>query len=288
MASTSLQNFTKTALASKPGTAALGLFKASCRALSSCEQFIFVCSTGRCGTNSLTAMLESVPGVVADHEATPRMGGEVLRQLEQDNLQPARNAWNYKTAKIRWQTKFSCHTYTDTTHFFIKSFLPMAVEEFKGQIKVIHMTRDTIAACKSYLSLDQIPGRSEWLLDYRSANNLLQLKDDLEPGGNLDHDFHRLLWYWYETELRFQAFKREYSSVPTFDLQVHELNDPQKLKALSDWIGFECPSPPPVKNTKKESKQSKGVELPSDTELQEMKNVFMDHCAEKGYSLEDF
>lgn len=83
-------------------------------------KYIFVASTGRCGTAYLAKLLNCAEGVVARHEPKPDMLGNPMREWNQGNFQPMRDLLPEKMEQIEKDRKGKI--YAETSNAFIKGF----------------------------------------------------------------------------------------------------------------------------------------------------------------------
>jgi len=206
------------------------------------RDYLFVASTGRCGTESLMRILAVLDDTVALHEPYPPM---------RNTCPPDQTRAGYfhhrfdimKSIYVRRAAMRHRH-YVETNHQFIKSFADDAAEEFGDKLKVIHLRRAPVSTALSFYRLDSIPGRSLrgnlWLLDPADPENLIPLSDLLAPGGRLDHDFYRCLWYCYEVEARVRLFRVRHPELTMVELQTKDLNDLGKLMAMFGELGIDA------------------------------------------------
>ena len=184
-------------------------------------KFVFVATTGRSGTEFLQKIFSTLPGCSAHHEAWPIMHDHVLRAWNDGEEWLARRTyWVQKSVNIRRMTGDN-DLYVETNHLFIKSFARYAIQDFGSRLRIIHLRRDAVSVARSMVALGAVPGTAhgnDWYLDYRAPRNLLKMEDLLGEGGDLDHDFFRCLWYWYEIETRIHALKARYPEIPWFVL----------------------------------------------------------------------
>eukprot|EP00752_Nemacystus_decipiens_P007182 g6431.t1 len=150
-------------------------------------RFVFVASTGRCGTHYLSQLLATAPGVVAFHEAAPKLSGH-------DTLLAAATAPEKSYAKRRHKAEdmlrsarrlclvksgLSMHaqggvtpgslTYVETSHLFLKTYSDVVMRELAPffAVDVIVLRRDPAASLRSRIELGHLCERnkqSDWLL----------------------------------------------------------------------------------------------------------------------------
>src|SRR5688572_585809 len=92
--------------------------------------YVFSVNPGRSGSEYLSALLSSVDGTVAFHEAKPTMSGPVLESAMKEGLSRTRSQRLFKIDEIRGALADSgASTYVETNHMFAKTFFDVALEE---------------------------------------------------------------------------------------------------------------------------------------------------------------
>ncbi|MEQ1484728.1 hypothetical protein [Methyloglobulus sp.] len=202
---------------------------------SSAKEYVFVVSTGRCGTNTLANICAKIPKCESLHEPHPMMNGDIMISYNQGDEKPAKNQFYLrKLPHIFWASAFSTW-YIESSHMFIKSFGDFAYKTFGSKLRLIHLTRDPIEVSNSYYLRGNIPGTpigDDWTLNYRAAKNSLNLSELLDTDERFQHDFFKCLWYWYEIEARMIAFSAKYPSVPVVHIDTNAFNDIHALEQL--------------------------------------------------------
>lgn len=205
-------------------------------------KFVFVATTGRSGTEFIQKVFSTVPGCTALHEAWPIMHDHVLRAWNDgEEWLAQRTYWVQKSVNIRRMTGEN-DLYVETNHLFIKSFAPMAIQDFGHRLRIIHLRRDPVSVARSMVQLGAIPGTphgNDWYLDYRAPRNMIKMEGVLGSGGDLDHDFFRCLWYWYEIEARIRALKVCSKEIPWFNLDWEKRIPLDELVAMVRSMGKE-------------------------------------------------
>lgn len=201
--------------------------------------YIFVATTGRSGSSSLTRIFTALENAVCFHEPHPIMTNDVP---------PGMDSTTY-FKKLFWLKKIYVKRaarqhdyYIETNHQFIKNFCDMAVTEFGNRLKVIHLVRTPQESALSFYQIDSIPGKTargkSYLLDPSSDSNILDLRDLLFGDGEFSHDFYKCLWYWYETEARVQRFTKSHPHVPVFRLDTEGLNNSDTLARMFSCLNI--------------------------------------------------
>ena len=198
------------------------------------HKYIFVMSTGRCGTISLETIVQSVNSSVCFHEPTPQMSYMHLTKI---------SSYDYYNFIFKCLKRFYIEkrledkkNYFETNHLFNKTFADLAIEEYKSNIRLIHLYRDPVSVAYSYYCRNTIPGDpgpgTFWCLDYRDETNRLNVKDVLSL-KEFSHDYYKCLWYWYENEVRTKEIKIKFPDIITYTLETKDLND---FDIMSDML----------------------------------------------------
>ena len=199
------------------------------------ESYIFVATTGRSGSVSLSRIFEAVEGAVCFHEPYPIMvndypGGmnrsqyfdEIFFKIKQINIK--RSAIGHKC-------------YVETNHQFAKNFYKPAIKCFGPKIKIIHLKRDPIATAASFYAINTIPGKSEraknYLIDPDDHDNVIKLPNLYNGSREYQHDYFKCLWYWYEVEARIQKIKSEHPYLKWHTIYTNDLNS---FEAVSEML----------------------------------------------------
>ncbi|MBI4773741.1 MAG: hypothetical protein HY788_06095 [Deltaproteobacteria bacterium] len=191
------------------------------------DMYIFVASTGRCGTLTLASICSALRNSVALHEPLPVMF---------DDYAPGRDRKQYfeslfyirKRINIR-RSSANKNYYIETNHQFAKNFLPLAVDYFRDRLRIVHLTRDPLSVGVSLYRIHSIPGRSalasSYLISPSDTSNLIAMEDLFSGNGKLNHDICRCLWYWYEVETRITMHKKTYPDVYWRTVTTEDLNN---------------------------------------------------------------
>jgi|GEM_PF-873585 len=207
------------------------------------ERYIFVATTGRSGTASLTRVFETVvDGVVCLHEPSPVMFSDYRRGEGIDRDAYFRRLfWVLKRTYIK-RAAAGHRYYLETNHQFIKNFAGPAIEYFGPKIRIIHLKRDPLSVAASFLAIDSVPVKTQrghyYMLDPDEPTNIIRIPELSNGSSEFRHDFYKCLWYWYETEARVRAMKERYPSVVWVDITTDQLNDRAALQAMFDRLGI--------------------------------------------------
>ncbi len=198
------------------------------------KSYIFVASTGRSGTNTLSALVEGVESINAFHEPFPIM-------YTPESEFPNKSHYFKELFRIKKRVfiRFKAIKYShyfETNHQFIKNFSNETVNEFSNKLKVIHLLREPIKVAQSFLEINSIPGKSvrgkAWLLDPKANDNIISVTYDDLAKTSEELDYLHCVWYWFETQARCLAFKLAHPQVPVVEIRTEDFNDIIKLKAF--------------------------------------------------------
>jgi len=201
--------------------------------------YIFVASTGRSGTQSLSRIFKAADNAICVHEPVPVMYSDYPAGVDKKSYF---QELFYKEKKNAIRRKAKTHNYyVETNHQFVKNFAELAIDYFKDKIRVIHLIRDPVKVATSFYKINSIPGKSfrgrRYLLDPLASDNRLDLSDLFGESGPLDHDYYRCLWYWYEIEARIKALKEKFPHMRWFTLRTEDLNSEVRLMEMFEALG---------------------------------------------------
>jgi len=212
------------------------MLESKCRSV---DGYIFVATTGRSGSDSLSKIFQAADDAVCFHEPYPIMFSDyddpATKKAYFDKL-------FYQRKKINVKRAAAGHRYyVETNHQFLKNFFVQSAEYFGDKLRVIHMYRDPVRVGSSFFSIDSIPGKTptgkHYLLDPAHDDNLLQVNDLLTGDPDFSHDLYRCIWYWYEIEARVKKYKTDFPSVTWAELKTEELNDKDALVRMFNQLG---------------------------------------------------
>lgn len=208
------------------------------------KSFVFVATTGRSGTQSLAAAVNELDGAQSHHEPFPIMYTPEAFQTTSASTktQYFKRLFELKKRLYIRKSSVGVKTYLETNHLFIKNFSNFVIKEFGSKLKVIHLVREPQKVAQSFFEINSIPGSTKWgkawLIDPRSENNLINIDYSHLANDEMEQNFLHCLWYWYETQARFLAFSQQHPNVPVFTIKTPELNDPDRIKLLNQFLGY--------------------------------------------------
>ena len=258
------------------------------------EKVIFVASTGRSGTGSISRLFASIDDVCSLHEPEPVIGGATMIEKNKGNEHLARKIYtNVKSNVIRLERLTGKRIYFESNHMFIKSFIEYAVEDFGNKVTVIHLYRNPVSVAKSLFDLQMIPGTeraNEWYLDYKGNGNQIRIAEILDTNERFAHDFYKCLWYWYEIEARVSFWKNRYKEIRFVDFKTEDLNKYGCVTELLQELGIKYDEKKIKSNMDKKFnlKVSEKVVTLDVKEAQVMHQSFREMLKEEGYGLQKF
>lgn len=206
------------------------------------ERVIFTATTGRSGTMTLSKLFSMVPGCAALHEPHPVMNGPVLAAASYDDEALVDRAYARVKSVNILRAAVGHRYYMESNHLFVKTFIRQAVEEFGDRLAVVHLVRSPVEVAMSLYCLQQLAGSGVanlWWLDYRAPTNVLQIADLLDSDAELSHPFYRALWYWYEVEMRFAAWRARLPSLKVARFETDWFDNKARVFELFDTLGLE-------------------------------------------------
>lgn len=196
--------------------------------------YIFVATTGRSGSESLSKIFEAAGDAVCFHEPYPIMYNDYPKGTDPKRYFEERFK---KVKQINIKRSAVGHQYyVETNHQFAKNFLPYAASCFGNKIRIIHLVRNPVQVAISFYSIGSIPGKSEqgklYLIDPEDEANRIQVADILLSDADYSHDYYKCLWYWYELETRVCEWKRRFARVKWVQIQTDDLNDVEAMRRM--------------------------------------------------------
>ncbi|HVV52965.1 MAG TPA: hypothetical protein VHO06_25110 [Polyangia bacterium] len=199
------------------------------------KSFIFTATTGRSGTMTLSGLFATLPGCVALHEPYPIMNAEVLAAANEGDLGFVDRCYRRVKSINILRAAVGHRHYLEANHLFVKTFIGQAFAEFGARMAVVHLVRAPIEVAMSIYCLRQLPGTemgNTWWLDHRAPTNVIRMADRLETDPELSHPFYKGLWYWYELEARFAAWRARLPGLRVVRFETPWFNDEARVLAL--------------------------------------------------------
>jgi len=206
------------------------------------KQYIFVATTGRSGSTSLTNLFNEIEGCASYHEPYPVMHRDPDSEASGNpTLLGLRKIVNIKRSSIGYDY------YVETNHQFIKGFYADVFHKLPhDKISVICLKRAAIRSALSFYSIGSIPGVTEngktWLLDPENPDNVINIYTEDDTPPFLQSDFIKCLWYVYETYARTHKIRALNPDIRWVDMQTDELNSLDGVTRLLEQLGIPCDS----------------------------------------------
>lgn len=205
------------------------------------ERLIFTATTGRSGTMTLAKLFSAVRGCVSLHEPWPNMSGPILRAAAGGDDALVRDVYGRIKSINIFRASIGHRYYFEGNHCFVKTFAPLAIEEFGDRVAIVHLVRPAVEVATSIFRLREEPGTmvgNTWWLDHHAATNLIPIADALDHDPELSHPFYKALWYWHEIEARVAALRASAPSVKIVRFETAWLDDKAQLLWLFAQLGL--------------------------------------------------
>lgn len=199
------------------------------------KAYIYVLTTGRSGSGTLSNILKNSPQVNSYHEPYPILNNNFSLNKGLQKIWVFFQFLFIKYPKILWSRLNGKTIYLETNHLFLKSFSSLAIKAFNTKIKVIHLIRPAHLVAKSMYDIGKIPGDlygNKWYLNPGDQSNCINFKKVFYLISDQEveeyKDLYKCIWYWYEMEERIKRFKKKYSG-NVLMLDTNQLNDVKQL-----------------------------------------------------------
>jgi hypothetical protein len=211
------------------------------------EAYIFMATTGRSGSKSLTSVFEAADNAVCYHEPYPIMFSHFPEFPDQprgtDREKYFRDLFYRKKRINIKRNAIGYRYYVETNHQFIKNFAKYAIEYFGDKIRILHVYRDPIKVASSFYSIESIPDTTPrgmvYAIDPKDPDNLIKMSDLLYNNKEFEHPLYKNLWYWYELHSRVKQYKKKYPDISWHTMNTDDLNNRKKLIEMFNAIGVE-------------------------------------------------
>lgn len=199
--------------------------------------YVFSVSPGRSGSEYLSALLSSVSGTLAFHEARPKMSGAVLESAMNEGLMRTRSQRLVKVAEIRRLVLESgASTYVETNHMFAKTFFDIALEELPpAPVAVVILRRPWAKVMRSFLSLGYFTDHNPVWIDWMRVP---QKDGPAEASVRPENPMNAIAEYLLKLEQRSQDIQNWYPDITYVDCSLETLQSQEGVKALFDRLGL--------------------------------------------------
>ena len=225
-------------------------------------KYIFVISTGRCGTTYLSKIFENCVDVDSFHENYPVCNEKEMYVFQKGNADSMRKLVVQKVKQIKSKNKKLI--YSETNHCFIKGFGWFVRDHINPKdIGVIILKRDMDSVVKSYSKRINNPFSymaRKWLL---STNKKLVMNDPpsiihrkfdiifYHSGKFLPKAFFRFLffiandytkkyfeWYYKETYDMAKEFQKKNTDMKFYECNLEDLNNYENVLYLLEYYNI--------------------------------------------------
>lgn len=218
---------------------------------------VLALTSGRSGTHFLHEVIRrNATNVLCRHEPygwNPSLFGRPIYDHAVGDVAAVRALVERKAGIVR---RCSQEVYVETSHALLKSYYDLAAEFFPG-LKLVHLVRPVMLVAKSEANREALIQR--WRLplrNYRGGDGQRYFRWSLTGKEAIFQSLDaarlsRFQWYvvqWVEIENRARQFlDRYHKHDDCFTLAgPHDLNNPQRLAALFEFLGLKCRGQEPV------------------------------------------
>ena len=192
----------------------------------------WVISPGRTGTNTLSHLLDQLPGVRADHEPDPQHR-HILRGVEDRRSEDAVGFLAMvKAPACVWAARSG--SYVEASHLYSKGFFEASMA-LGLRPNLLSVSREPHAVASSLLKINAIPTRS------RADQYLLRPHDSpylvLDSIAGLS-SYQLCLWYALEIELRAELYERVATDLGLtwVAMTVGDMNDLRSMACIAEQL----------------------------------------------------
>lgn len=185
--------------------------------------YVFIASTGRCGTKFIFNVWKYFTEYPSFHEPVPHCAGQTLREVNNEcgMNKTSREELRTKLTQISGDAKEG--NYFESNQMFIKSYLHLVTykKEFRP-LYVIYINRNPIEVAMSYFKKTPKHDMS-WHLQPQWQKNIMR--------GRKGLSFHEIsLWQCLEIRERFLLWKEKFDK--TYELDFRKISDPEEHKKI--------------------------------------------------------
>lgn len=199
--------------------------------------YVFSINPGRSGSEYLSALLSSVGGTVAFHEAKPKMHADVLESAMKEGLERTRPQRLVKVAEIRrLLAERGASTYVETNHMFAKTFFDVALEELlPPPVVVVILRRPWAKVMRSFLSLGYFTEHNPVWIDWMRVP---EMDGPAEDVAFPEDPMAAVAEYLLKLEQRSHDIQAWYPDVRYVEYSLESLQTAEGVKALFDCLGL--------------------------------------------------
>ncbi len=199
---------------------------------------VFVLSTGRTGTRTLSLLLELCPQVAAFHEPRPKLielSFAAMRDVWQRRGDYGQQFWEAKAQAIT-EADRDGRIYAETSNRF--TYLAPALADVLPRAKFIHLHRHPAEVVRSGM-------RRGWYVNHPGDRHRLRpAPEDLfhKQWNDLDA-FSKCCWYWHAVNQVAIRFVEALAPQRSFQLRFDHLISPDAADRLPLWDFLEVDAP---------------------------------------------
>jgi hypothetical protein len=205
-----------------PGAELLMEFLLEVRPIST--KYIFSINTGRSGSYYLSMLLAKASNTVSFHEGPPMMIGSPMRRFNNGDEQELRALMPWKMREIQKKSSNGKKTYCEMNNSYIKGWGYLVPDEHipQEEIGVIILRRDVEKIIHSLLRTRILPGASAWSRAWLLCPG--EQRNFSQPPENAGR-YELCQWYIEETNLRAQAYRKQFPRIKYVECDLEQLND---------------------------------------------------------------
>ena len=203
------------------------------------HRLIFCINSGRSGSNYLSELLGTAEEVISYHEAHPRMTGDYLTLINQEDYAKSFAKRKFKNSGIKDLLLGlpDNKIYFESNHMFIKTFFDVVIQEFP-KVEVIILRRYLPKVLKSFIDLGYFSEKNQsWKFWMSSPNAATAAIPCIDTDKNLDQ-WDLSIAYLIDIEARAMRFKEEYPNIKIYEVRLESLNDFAKVTSFFQEINI--------------------------------------------------
>jgi hypothetical protein len=250
--------------------------------------YIFSVNPGRSGSEYLSALLSTVGGTVAFHEAKPKMHKDVLDSATKEGLNRTRPQRLDKITEIRrLLSESGASTYVETNHMFAKTFFDIALEELPPEpVAVVILRRPWAKVMRSFLSLGYFSDHNPVWIDWMRVP---QMEGPAQDSIHPEDQMGAVAEYLLKIEQRAQEIQDWYPDIRYVDCSLEALQSHEGVTDLFDRLGFNEDTHGDLESlvgtpVNERQKKKKRLQLPTPSE-QECKAFLEDYLPARADSI---
>lgn len=192
--------------------------------------YVFVASTGRCGTKFMSAVWRYFTEYPSLHEPVPFCVGQTMREVNNECGINSTTKEELRTKLDQIRTDSKNGKYFESNQAFIKTYVHLiAYEKDFRPLYVIYLHRNPIEVAMSYCKKNPKADLS-WHLQPQWQKNILRAQKGLSH-----HEIS--IWQWYEIRARFLLWKDKFDK--SYDFDFRKISDIDEYRKLFSHLEIE-------------------------------------------------